>query len=115
MTFITIAGAREILCSFKFIVEGKTRKEIAESSRLEFLEKFLACNFALSDAEANTSVPLNRGGIANLPLLRTQLPIRQKSRKPSFWKMMDSFVLLPYTSLGASRIYVWNPFFCPSD
>ena len=45
--------------------------EIPESSRLEFLEKFSANNFALSDAEDNTSRPLNRGGITYLPLLRT--------------------------------------------
>ena len=65
----------EILSSFKLVLEGKTGKEIgiSESSRLEFLEKFSANNFALSDAENNTSGPLNRGGIANLPLLRTLL------------------------------------------
>ena len=45
--------------------------EIPESSRLEFLEKFSANNFALSDAEDNTSRPLNRGDITYLPLLRT--------------------------------------------
>ena len=56
-----------------------TGKEIPESSRLEFLEKFLANNFALSDAENNTSGPLNSGGIADLPLLRTLLAIHQKS------------------------------------
>ena len=33
-------------------------KEIPESSRSESLEKFLANNFALSDAEYNTSRPL---------------------------------------------------------
>ena len=49
----------EILCSFKLILEGNTGKEIPESSRLEFLEKFLANNFALSDAEDNTSRLLN--------------------------------------------------------
>ena len=41
----------EILRSFRLVLEGKTGKEISESSRLEFLEKFLANNFALSDAE----------------------------------------------------------------
>ena len=61
------------------LLEGKMGKEIPESSRLEFLEKFLANNFALSDAEVNTSGPLNNGGIANLPLLRTLLAIHQKS------------------------------------
>ena len=79
MTFLTILGVMEILCSFRLVLEGKTSKEIAESSRFEFLEKFLANNFALTDAEDNTSGPLNRGGIADLPLLRTLLAIRQKS------------------------------------
>ena len=93
----------EILCSFKLVLEGKTGKEIPESSRLEFLEKFSANNFALSDAEDNTSEPLNRGGIADLPLLRTLLAIHQKSRQPSFWEVIDSFALLAYESLAASR------------
>ena len=103
MTFLTILGVTEILCSFKLVLEGKTGKEIPESSRLEFTEKFSANNFALSDAEDNTSDPLNRGGIADLPLLRTLLTIHQNSREPSFWKKMDSFVLLGYVSLAASR------------
>ena len=55
MTFLTILGVIEILCSFRLVLEGKTGKEIPESSRLEFLEKFSANNFALSDAEDNTS------------------------------------------------------------
>ena len=79
MTFLNILGVTEILCSFKLVIEGKTGKDIPESSRLEFLEKFSANNFALSDAEDNTSGPLNRGGIADLPLLRTLLAICQKS------------------------------------
>ena len=85
------------------VLEGKAGKEIPESSRLGFLEKFSANNFALSDAEENTSGSLNRGGIADLPLLRTLLAIRQKSREPSFWEVMDFFVLLAYASLAASR------------
>ena len=96
-------GVTEILCCFKLVLAGKTGKEIPESSRLEFLEKFSANNFALSDAKDNTSRPLNRGSIADLPLLRTLLAIRQKSREPSFWEVMDSFVLLVYASLAASR------------
>ena len=84
----------EILCSFKSVLEGKTGKEIPVSSRLEFLEKFSAKNFALSDAEDNTSRSVNRGGIADLPLLKTILAIHWKSREPSFWEVIDSFVLL---------------------
>ena len=67
MTFLTILGVTEILCSFKLVLEGKTGKEILESSRLEFLEKFSANSFTLSDAKDNTSGLLNRGGIADLP------------------------------------------------
>ena len=102
----------EILCSFRLALEGKTGKEIPESSRFEFLEKFLANNFALSDAEDNTSGPLNRGGIADLPLLRTLLAICQKSREPSFYEVMDSFVLVAYASLAASRTLVQRLLAC---
>ena len=108
MTFLTILGVTEILCSFKLVLEGKTGKEIPDSSRLEFLEKFSASNFALSDAEDITSGPLNRGGVAHLPLLKTLLAIRQKSQEPSFWEVMDSFVLLEYASLAASRTFAMN-------
>ena len=80
MTFLTILEVMDILCSFRLVLERKTSKEIPESSRIEFLEKFLANNFALSDTEDNTSGPLNGGGIADLPSLRTLLAIRQTSR-----------------------------------
>ena len=101
MAFLTILGVTEILCSFRLVLEGKTGKEIPQSSR--FLERFLANNFALSDAEGSTSSPLNRGGITELSLLRTLLAIRQKSREPSFWEVIDSFVLVAYASLAVSR------------
>ena len=74
-TFSTILGVTEILCIFRLVEEGKTGKEISKLSRLEFPEKFSAINFTLSDAEVNTSGPMNRGGIANLPLFRTLLVI----------------------------------------
>ena len=59
MTFLTILGVTEIL--LRLVLEGKTGKEIPETSKLQFLEKFSANNFALTDAEDNTSRPLNRG------------------------------------------------------
>ena len=79
MTFGTILGFREILCSLRLVLEGRTGKEIPKSSKSEFLEKCLANNFALSEAKDNTSGPLNREGIADLPLLRTLLAICQNS------------------------------------
>ena len=47
---------------------------------IEFLEKFLANNCALSYAEENTSGLFNRGGIADLPLLRRPLAICEKNQ-----------------------------------
>ena len=79
MTFLAIMGVTEILCSFKLVLERKTGKEIPE-----FLEKFSANSFALSDAVDNRSGPLNRGGLADLPLLRTLLAIRQKFTRSKF-------------------------------
>ena len=46
---------------------------------------------------------MNRESIGELPLLRTLLAIRQKSRELSFWEVMVSFVLLSYAGLAASR------------
>ena len=102
----------DTLCSFRLVLEGKTGKDMPESSRFEFLEKFSANYFALSDAEDNTSGPLNRGGTADLPLLRTLLAIRQKYQEPSFWQVMDSFVLVAYASLAASRILLQQLLAC---
>ena len=102
----------EILCSFRLVLERKTGKEIPESSRFEFLEKFLANNFGLSDAEDKTSGPLNRGGIVDLPLLKTLLASHQKSPEPSFWEVMESFVLVAYASLAASRTLLQRVLAC---
>ena len=90
MTFSTILGVTEILCKFRLVLEEKVRKKIPETSRLEFLEKVLANNLALSDAEDNTPGWLNSGGIADLPLLKILLAIYQKPREASFWEVMDS-------------------------
>ena len=54
MTFLTIFQVTEILCSFKLVQEGKTGKEIPESSRLVFLEKLSEIFFALSDTKTTS-------------------------------------------------------------
>ena len=41
VTLLTILGVIEILCSFRLALEGKTGNKIPDSSRLEFLQKFL--------------------------------------------------------------------------
>ena len=64
----------------------KIGKEIPESLRLEFLGKNVANGLSISETEYKTSGPLNIGSIADIPLLRALLAIRQKSREPSFWE-----------------------------
>ena len=108
-TFLTIL---EILSRFRLVLEGKTGKLTPESLNFEFLDKFFANNFALSDAEDSTYWPLNRGGITDLPLLTTLLAIRHASRQPSFWEVMGSFVLVAYASLAASRTFLQRLLAC---
>ena len=67
MTFLILLEVTDILYSFRLVLDVKTGKEIPEPSRLEFFAKFSANNFVLSDTYDNTSGPLNRGGIADLP------------------------------------------------
>ena len=105
--FLTILVVSKILCIFRLDLEGETGKGIPESSRLDFVEKFVAKNFALSDTEDNTSGPLNEESITDLSSLRTLLAIRQKSREPSFWEVINSFVLITYASSAVSKI-LWQ-------
>ena len=90
MTFLVKLGGIEALCSFRLLLQGKSGKEIPQSSRLELLEKFSAKIFTLSDAEDTNSRPLNTACIADLLLLRTPLAICQKSQEPCLLKVIDS-------------------------
>ena len=64
-TFLTNLGVTEMLCSYRLVLEWRIGKDIPESSRLESLEKFLANNFALSDAEDKTCGLLIRPEMIN--------------------------------------------------
>ena len=79
---------------FQLSVRRKAGKDKPESSETEFLEKFLVNKCVLSDAEDKTSGLLNRGVILDLTLLRTLLAICCKSEEPSFWEVINCFVLL---------------------
>ena len=92
MIFLTILVVKEILYGFRLLLEEKPGKEMPESSRLEFLEEFLANNFVLSDEEDNASGLLNRGDIADLPSLRTLLAICIKFQRPSSREVMGSYL-----------------------
>ena len=53
MTFLTNLGATWILCSFKLVLQEKDGKGIPVSSRYDFIEKLLASNYFLLEAEDN--------------------------------------------------------------
>ena len=79
---------------------------------IRVLRNVLANNFPLSDAQDNTSGPLNRGSIADLPLLRVLLAVRQKIQVQSLWQMMDSLVLLAYGSLAPLKTFLQRLLAC---
>ena len=93
----------EILCSFRIVLEGKTGKDVPESSRLEFSEKFLANNFAWSEAENSTSGPLKRGGITDLPLVENTI---------SKWPKVPTAKFLgsdrPHYFISISTMHIWQ-------
>ena len=91
MTFLTILGVTEI-CSFRLVLEGKTGKEIPESSRLEFLEKFSANNFALFRHRRQHLWWVEQKRYSRFTFVENIISNSQK--EPSFWEVMDSFVLL---------------------
>ena len=62
MTFFTNLEVTGILCIVRLVPEAKAGKEIPESSRLEFLEKFPASKKTYMEA------------------------INQNSSEPSFWE-----------------------------
>ena len=76
------------------------------SSISEFLQKILANNFGLSDAQDNKFGPLNRGGITDLPLLRTLLEIFQKSLTVRFLGSDRPFCLISICKFGSFK----NPY-----
>ena len=84
---------------FQISSRRETGKEKPELPRLEFLETFSANNFALSNAENNSSRPT----IADWPLLRTLLAIPQKSWDPSFWEVID-FCFSSMCKFGSFKI-----------
>ena len=93
MTVLNNLGVTKILCRFNLLLEGKAGREIAESSRWEFSEKFSASNFTLSDAKDNTSGTLNGEGRADLPLLKFE------------FREIQRYVLLQQTYIEISWIY----------
>ena len=100
MNFLTNLG--EILCSFKLVLEGKTDKDTHVIKIRVFIKVFIK-QFCFIRYRPQRHQTIEWGGIADLPLLRTLLAIRQRSWEPIFWEVMGSFVLLAHERLAAAR------------
>ena len=85
--------------------ENRLRDTIVIKIRV-FRKVISAHNFALPDAEDNTSGPLNRGDIPDLPLLWTLLAIPQKSRGPRFRGVIGLFCFISIYTFRSFK----NPF-----
>ena len=106
-TFLTISWVIKILCRFRLLIEEKTGKEIPKSSRFEFLEKFLANSFALSDAEDNTSGSLNRGGIySRFTIVENTISNLPKVPRTKFLRSDGCFCFSSICKFGSFK----NPF-----
>ena len=103
MTFLTIFRIMEILRSFGLVLEEKAGKGIPGSSRLQLPDKLLANNFALADADNNNYKPLNRGGIVDLPLLRTLLAIPKSPKRATILKSDRIFCFCSIYKFGSFK------------
>ena len=70
---------------FQINSRRENRQRDTRVFKIRVLRKFLGNNFVLSDAEDNTSGLLNRGGIADLPLLRN------KGNNMKSWQLQELF------------------------
>ena len=70
---------------------------------LEFLEKILENNFALSDAEETTSLGLSIEEVSRFTFVEKTISNLPKVLRANFWEVMGCFVLLPYPILAVSR------------
>ena len=98
-------GSHRNIMQFQIVIGGETGKEMPQSWKLEFLERFSANDVAFSDVEDNTSRLLNRGGVTDLPLLRTLLAIRQVTRA-KFLESNGFFSFISICKIGSFK----NPF-----
>ena len=71
--------------------------------KIRVLRRTFSKDLCLSHAEDNTTELLNRGSITDLPLLRILLNIFEKSRGPSLWEAIASFILSTYAGLEGFR------------
>ena len=79
---------------------------------LEFLEKILENNFALSDAEETTSLGLSIEEVSRFSFVEKSISNLPKVLRANFWEVMGSFVLLPYPIFAVSRTLLQQLLVC---
>ena len=111
MIFVTILRVTEILYTFKLVPVKKTGKEIPESTRLEFLDKFSATILPYQMQNINTLGQCIEE-VSRFVFFENSISNSPNSRDTGFWEVIHSFVLLTYASLAASRTLLQQPLAC---
>ena len=104
MTSLTILGVTEILCSFRLVLEGKTGKEIPESSILELLEKNLEFKqFCFIRCRRQHLRAVAQSRHSRFTFAENTTGNSRKVLRAMFLGKDQLFCLLAYASLAASR------------
>ena len=91
--FLTILGVIEI-CSFRLVLERKTGKEIPEPSKIRVISKNFNEQFCFIKCRRQYLWALEKRWYCRyLCWEHFYVAICQKPHKPSFWEVIDSFVL----------------------
>ena len=112
MTFLTKLRVNRNIIQFQISSRRENKPRDYWVTKIRVPRKNLSNNFALSDAEVNIFGPSNRGGIADLPCLRTLLAILQKSPESQLFGEWWTLFLLSYASQAGSRTFLEQLLVC---
>ena len=98
MTLLTNFGVTDFLCSFTLVLKGNTGKGFIKIRvpRKVFSQQYYFIRCRIEHLQAVEYKKYSR-------FTFVENTIHQKSREPSFWEVIHSFVLLPFASFVASR------------
>ena len=99
-------GVTENIMQFQISSRRENRQRDNRVIKIKFKEKFSANNFALSDAEDNTSGPLNRGGIADITFVENTISNSSEVMRAKFLGSNGLFCFNSTCKLGSFK----NPF-----
>ena len=105
--FLANTRLTTILCSFRLFLEGKSGKQVPELSRWSSLKWFQKKDLPYQMINTEPQVTLKRGGMADLPLLRTlqlftELHVSQVSGK------RKTLLFFLYKELCQFQKLFWN-------